>query len=278
MTRSRLRPLVVAALALAPVLVAFGGDAKAPPEAPKPPTTPEPAFENPLADAKVGETLFYKVRDLEGRWTRYFQERVLALDKTDALIEVVEMDEGQTKIYSVDGPSTGWRARGEKLVLPADQPLKWLVEREKKEILFIGEPPTKAIRTTHRYLEEPAEPGRPEAGKRVREIWFSHDLPATGRAKMFPAQRGGERMVISWDKTLSAEECATRAPRYPKPDPKADGGTSSPSGPSEPGMGEPGMAEPGAGEPGMAEPGAGEPGMGEGGMSEPEKPDAGMGG
>ena len=51
-------PSLLAALALAGALPAFAKDEVPLPE---PPTTPLPAFENPLHDAKIGETLRYRV-------------------------------------------------------------------------------------------------------------------------------------------------------------------------------------------------------------------------
>ncbi len=277
MSRPLFSSLAFLAGALATSLAAFGGDAKAPAEAPKPPTTPEPEFDNPLADAKVGETLFYSVRDLEGkRPITYYEERVLALTKDKALIETIETDATDTKLYRVDNGSltTGWRSRAKELKMGDAQ--KWLPERTKSEILFIGDPPTKAIRTKHRYLDEPKDFTVPTGPRRTREIWFSHDVPCTGRAKMYPAQKDGERMVISWSKVLSADECAERAGRYPEDAEKA--GDSKPTA-ADPGMGEPGMDDAGMGEPAMDEPKKDEPKKDEPGMDAepPTKPDEGMG-
>lgn len=278
------RPLLASAAfvvgALATSLVAFGGDAKPPTERPKPPTTPEPAFENPLADAKVGETLFYSVRDLEGkRPLTYFEERVLALSKDKALIETIETDATDTKTYRVDNGrlSTGWRSREKALKLGEIQ--KWIPEKTKSEVLYLGDPATVAIRTTHRYLDEPRDFNTPDGPRRTREIWFSHDVPCTGRAKMYPAQKDGERVVISWTKVLSSDECAERAARYPE-EAESDGGNKAPTTTGEPGMEAPGMGEPGMSEPGMDEPGMDEPKKDEPGMGDepPAKPDAGMNG
>lgn len=268
MARSPLAFLVLLVGVAATSLLAHAGDGKPSPELPKPPTTPEPAYENPLADAKVGETLFYATRDLEGKWTRYFEERVLALSKDKALIETIETDPTDTKNFGVDNSptNTGWKLRAEKL--QGSDLQKWVNDRAKHEILYIGEPPTKAIRAVHRYLDEPKDFTRPDGPRQTREIWFSHDLPATGRAKMYPAQRGGERMIISWDKVLPAEECAKRAAKYPEPEaPKPAGGGEPGMGDPAPGMDEPGMGEPGMGEPGMDAP---TPGMDEPGMDEPK--------
>ena len=279
MARPVLLSVALLASALATSLFAFAGDATAPIDLPKPPETPEPAFDNPLADAKVGETLFYSVRDLEGkRPVSYFEERVLALTKDKALIETIETDATDTKFYQIDASvlSTGWRSRAKELKMGPSQ--KWLPEKSKKEVLYLGAPPTKAIRTTHRYLDEPKDFTVPEGPRRTREIWFSHDIPCSGRAKMYPAQKSGERMVISWSKVLSADECAERAAKYPEED-ASKSGNSVPTTSGEPGMDDPGMGEPAMGEPGMEEP-KGEPKKEEPGMDAepPTKPDPGMGG
>lgn len=214
MARSLWLSLALLGSVSAASIAVFGGDAKPPAEPPKPPTTPEPAFENPAFDAKIGETLFYSVRDLEGkRPMRYFEERVLALTKDKILIETVETDATNTKFYSVE-KSTGWKPRTEKL--QGNEHQKWIQEKAKAEILYLGEPPTKAIRTMHRFLDEPADFTLLEGPRRVRQIWYSHDIPASGRAKMFPALRDGERMVISWDRMLPADECEARRP-LPRP-------------------------------------------------------------
>jgi hypothetical protein len=256
----RLAFLVLAAgFAATTGLLARAGDEK--PALPEPPTTPEPAFDNPLADAKVGETLLYRTRDLESKKRdRFFEERVLALTKDQALVETVECDETGARIFGVDNHPTasGWRSRKEKLEDTAHQ--KWVTAKTKKEILYVGDPPTAAVRTSHRWLDEPRDFSMPEGPRRERQIWFSHDVPATGRVKMYPAQGGGERMVVSWKKVLTPEECAARAARYA--DPSGDKGhgaaTSSPPGGAEPaGMDEPGMGEPEKPEPGMDEPAMG---------------------
>lgn len=279
MRRPLLALAALAAAFLAPALVARAGD-KPPPELPKPATTPLPKFDNPLHDCEVGETLFYKVREIEKEdgWVRYFEERVLARTKDRALIETVETNAAGTSVFQVDndGRNTGWRAIPETLLTGPTQ--KWLADKQKDEILYVGVPATKALRTMHRFLEEPEQFSQPEGPKRVRQIWYTHELPCTGRAKMFPAQRGGERMVLSWEKRLSPEECAKRAARYP--DNEEKGSSSATGGPEggmdEPGMGEPGMEEPGMGEPGMEEPGMSEPGMEEPGMGEPGMEEPGM--
>jgi hypothetical protein len=144
---------------------------------------------------------------------------------------------------------------------------KWVADRQKDEVLLIGEPPRAAVRCTRRVIDEPVDPGLPDGKHQQRQIWYSHDVPVSGRVKMFPAQQGGERMAISWDKKLSEKTCAERAANYPMPPPEEKK--------PEPGMGEAGMGEAGMEEPGMADPGMTEPGMTdpEPGMDEPKKGD-----
>jgi hypothetical protein len=250
----RLSPAL--ALLVLPAAVALADEP--PKDAPKPPTTPLPSFENPLYDAKAGETLLYRVRDLEGKWTRYYEERVLARDGEDVLIETILTDEKGQKDWGrdPDGRNTGWRKVEKEMKLGPTQ--RWVKERERDEVLTIGEPPRAAVRCKRRVIDEPADFTRPEGKRRPREVWYSHDVPATGRVRMFPAQQEGERMLLSWDKVLPAEYCAKRAATYPKPEPPKD---PPPAMDGEPAMGEPGMGEPGMGEPGKGEPGMDEPGM-----------------
>ncbi len=246
------RATVACACALLAGSAALLARADEPPaEMPKPPTTPLPTFENPLHDCAVGETLRYVVREIgvtKPRWTRHFEERVIARTKDKALVETVEMDEGWTKVFSVDTGRSGWRPIPQTPVLGDTQ--RWLAEKEKDEVLYVGDPPTRAVRCRHRYLEEFESPGDSSGAKRVRQMWMSHDVPCTGKVKEFPTPGilDGERMAVSWDRTMTAEECAERAKRF---------------GPADPPSGEAGMAEPAMSDPGMSDPGmSDEPGMG----------------
>jgi hypothetical protein len=98
------RPSIAVALALLAIPPALArADGK-----PKPPDTPLPSFENPLHDAKVGETLFYSVTDhAEGRATRYYEERVLAVGKEKTLVETVETNAQNSKVFSVLASRSG---------------------------------------------------------------------------------------------------------------------------------------------------------------------------
>jgi hypothetical protein len=278
--------LVVAALALLlPSVAARAADAPGA-DMPKPPSTTLPAFENPLHDAQPGESLRYKVRqiDTDEGWVRYFEERVLARsgegEKVEVLIETVETDAAGEKVFSVDNQRTGWVPAGPKLPMP--KAAVWLEDKTKDEVLYVGSPPTAAVRCVRRHRQMPVNPTKPEGEKEVTQLWYSHDVPVTGVVKRFPAQGGGERYAIAWDKRLPAETCTERAKRYPKqeaPSSPTSGTTPTPEpGMDEPGMGEPGMDEPGMGEPGMDEPAMGEPGMEEPGMDEPGRTDGGRAG
>ena len=251
------RPLLLVALPALLLPFSLAARAEDPPkDLPKPPTTPLPDFDNPLWDAKVGETLLYRVRPLDGSWTRWFEERVLARDATDVLIETVETNAEGTKTFAADRDprNSGWRPLSKEMKLGPQQ--SWRTERQKDEIVYVGDPVAKAVRATHRVIEED-DPEKAPGVKRQREIWYSHDAPCTGRVKMFPAQRGGERLAFSWDKVLPADECANRAALYPKEPPPGkedgkEGGKEKPG--KEGGMEEPGM-DGGMTDGGMAEPG-----------------------
>jgi hypothetical protein len=218
------RPLAsLLAFVVAPAL-ALAADA---PELPKPPTTPLPAFENPLHDAEVGETCLYKVREPgnDDGWVRYFEERVLARKRlSDAdrallghgdrvLVETIETNAEGTKEFGVINDATRWRDADPAFVLPGNA--KFVREKQKDEIVYCGgTPPTKAVRATKRVIEYPTMNERPDGPKTQLQIWFSHDVAVLGRAKQFPSVRDGERVALSWDKRLPADVCAKRAERY----------------------------------------------------------------
>ena len=284
MHRHACKALAFAAVALLlPAVLARAADAPGA-DMPKPPKTPIPAFENPFHDAQPGESLRYKVSqiDKEEGWVRYFEERILARtgegDKVEVLLETVETDATGEKIWSVDNQRTGWIPAGPKIPLPPAG--AWLADKTKDEVLFIGNPPTAAVRCVRRHRQMPVNPTKPDGEKEVTQLWYSHDVPGTGVVKRFPAQGGGERYAIAWDKRIPAETCAERAKRYPKQEaPKTPTPETPEPGMDEPGMGEPGMDEPAMGEPGMAEePAMGEPAMDEPAMDEPGMTDAGMAG
>jgi len=228
--------LSFAALAAAvPVLVRAGD---APAEPPKPPTTPLPKFQNPLFDAEVGETCFFSVRmPDEKEPNRYYEERVLARRAKHVLVEVVVAN-AQGKLFSVDGAQSGWRAvSDEDLSFPADSHMQFLKDKEKEEVLVLGDPPSKAVRTVHRFIQYPDDPSKPDGATKIGEIWYSHDVPVTGWAKrtptMFNPRKEGERVSISWSKRLTPEECAKLAAKWASSDPEKK--------PDDAGMEEPGM-------------------------------------
>lgn len=250
--RRLLAALAVVALAL-PALVRAQDALTEPPPTP---TTPLPAFDNPLFDAEVGETCLYKVREpgTDDGWMLWFEERVLARTAKRVLVETIKTDKTGTKDFGVDNTATRWWDVQEGLTIPTG----WTHEKakDKDELLYLGgPPPTHAVRTTKRHIEGPADPSKPDGVKLRIQTWFSHDVPVRGIAKRFPAQREGERVAVSWSKRLPPQECAKRAERYPDDEGKS-GATSptAPTAPSEPAMGEPGMDDPGMGEPPMGEP------------------------
>lgn len=204
----------VAVLVLAGALPAIAKD-EAP--LPEPPTTPLPAFENPLHDAKVGETLRYRVTDQAGSGaTRFYEERVLARKENGrVLVETVETNETGDKVWSVDPSRSGWRPAPAAFRLPADN--EWKTSKQKDVIVYVGEPvPKVAVRATLRVLDEPVMASEPKGRRRERKIWYSHDVPVTGKVQEFPFAGGdsAERKAVAWDKVLSPTECQERAKRY----------------------------------------------------------------
>jgi hypothetical protein len=201
------------------LLAAAAAVAKEEDPLPPPPTTPLPTFQNPLHDAKVGETLRYRVKNLESGSMRWFEERVLARKDDRVLLETVETDETGEKVFSIDPQRSGWRPAPADFTLPEDQ--RWVVEKQKEVLVGIGpagEPPTRSVRCTLRYLDEPEIQSDPKGRRRERRIWYSHDVPCSGKAKEWPAQNDGERLVVSWDRVMTAEECAARAKKYRDPE------------------------------------------------------------
>jgi hypothetical protein len=252
------RTALVSTLLLAALSIAVPAALRAeepPPNAPKPPDTPLPKTMNPLADAEVGETCFYSVKDLQGTKASYFEETLLARSGEWALIETKRTDEKGVKDFGIDSGGSTWRPTAE---FKDNELQKWKPDMVKDEVLYVGpEGAVKAIRCTRRAIDEPENLSKGGGPRRVRQIWFSHDVKVRGIGKMFPAQGGGERRAISWDKKVPADECKSRAEKYGKPPEEK---------PPEPAMDEPGMDEPGPAEPGM-EPGMDEPAMD--GMDEP---------
>jgi hypothetical protein len=243
--------LTAAAIAVPAVLRAE----EPPPNAPKPPDTPLPKLMNPVGDAEVGETCLYSVKDLQGTRASYFEETILVRQGEWVLIETKRTDEKGVKDFGLDAGGSGWRPAGE---FKDTELQKWKPDMVKDEVLYLGrEGAIKAVRCTRRAIDEPDNMTSPEGPRHVRQIWYSHDVKGRGIAKMFPAQGGGERRAISWDKKVPADECKKRAEKHGAPPEEKKDTPPTP----EPGMEEPGMGEPGMGEPGMTEPGMDAPGM-----------------
>ena len=222
-----------------------------PASAPKPPDTPLPKRTNPAFDAEVGETCFYVVKDLQGTRASYFEETVLARSGEFYLLETKRTDAKGQKDFGIDSGTSRWFSTAD---FKDTELQKWKPDMVKDEVLYVGpEGALKAIRCTRRAIDEPDNMTTPDGPRHVRQIWFSHDVKARGIGKMFPAQGGGERRALSWDKRVPADECKSRAEKYEKP-PEEEKKT-------EPGMDEPAMGEPAGMDGGMAEPGMTEPGM-----------------
>ena len=64
----------------------------------------------------------------------------------------VETNPAGDKVWNVDPVRSGWVDAPEAIPLPAGA--LWKKERQKEEILYVGTPPTKALRSTHRVRDE----------------------------------------------------------------------------------------------------------------------------
>jgi hypothetical protein len=219
----------------------------APPNSTPPPTTALPDFEDPIGDAEVGETCFFRVKGKDDR-SRWYEERILARTATRVLVETVMTDAKDEKAFQTIATASGWRPG--KKTFPTDLPkgTTWKTDLQKDEVVYVGpEDAPKGVRCTKRVLEEPVDPSNPDGPKRQREIWYSHDVAARGVAKMLPAAPfgAGERRAISWSKRLTGAECAKLLAAYPtaEEDAKANDASSS-AAMDDPGMDDGGMKEP----------------------------------
>ena len=147
---------------------------------------------HPMADAKPGEYLRY-VEASEG-WKKHFIERVLAVREGEVLYEVMVTNEDGSQDKSPIRRS--WRK------VPKLKPNRRqeIVSSEMVELEVAG----KKLWCRHYVLNEREHPDWPEP-KRRREVWYSNDVPCSGKVK----ESLSGRIVTSWG-MMSEEETKKR--------------------------------------------------------------------
>lgn len=151
---------------------------------------------HPMADAKPGEYLRY-MQETEG-WKKYFVERILAVKEGEVLFELTQTsDDGGEDKQVV---RRGWRK------VPKLKAAKWqtVVKDEMVELEVDG----KKLWCRHFVLDE-REHRDWEEPKRRKEVWYSNDVPCSGKVKDSLAGR----IVTSWG-MMSAEETQKRKKAY----------------------------------------------------------------
>lgn len=157
---------------------------------------PKPARDkleaHPLSDAKPGEYLRYK-EESDG-WKKWFIERILAVREGEVLFEAMVTSEDGTEDKSVI--RRGWRK------VPKLKPNRRqeIVKDEMVEMEVDG----KKLWCRHYVLNEREHPDWPEP-KRRKEVWYSNDIPCSGKVK----DSLSGRIVTSWG-MMSTEELRKR--------------------------------------------------------------------
>lgn len=178
--------LTLLALGLAAVV---GGWAPALAEDPAP---ERPKLEqHPLADAKPGEYLRY-YEEKEG-WKRWFVERVIDTRDGEIYYEVFTTTEDGKDNAAV---RSGWRK------IPKLKPsrIQEILSDEMVEMEVNGQ----KLWCRHYVLSEREHPDYPEP-KRRKEVWYSNDIPCSGKVK----EDVSGRMVFSWG-MMTPEQLAQR--------------------------------------------------------------------
>ncbi len=181
---------LVALVCLPLALVAGSAEAEdAPGERPK-------LTENPLADAKPGEYLRYMEED--GGWKKYFVERILDVRDGEVLWEIFQTNEDGTKDLSP--LRTGW------LKVPEFKPRahQTLISDKMEELEVNGQ----KLWCRHLLIEQQQNPPFPDPKIR-RDVWFSNDVPCSGKVK--EDTRG--RIAVAWG-MLSKEALEARKRAY----------------------------------------------------------------
>ena len=188
MTISRLALTLVALVLLASTFgVAVAGD-----ERPK-------LVDHPMKDAKAGEYLRFEVVD--DKWTRYYIERVLEVKDGKVLWEIARTNE--------DGSKQLGRERMGYITVP---PLKAadhqrVIEDDMRELEIGG----KKLWCRRFLIEELVDPDAPWGEKRSKEVWYSNDIPCSGKVK----DSVNKRVVTKWG-MMPEDEVKKRLEAYKK--------------------------------------------------------------
>ena len=151
---------------------------------------------HPMADAKPGEYLRY-MEASEG-WKRFFVERILAVREGEVLYEIFTTSEDGSQDKSQ--VRRGWRK------VPKLKPNRRqeIVSDEMVELEVDG----KKLWCRHYVLNEREHPDWPEP-KRRRQVWYSNDVPCSGKVK----ESLSGRIVTSWG-MMTPEETQKRKKAY----------------------------------------------------------------
>ena len=180
-----LLPLVAVVLLVLPALVPAAAES----ELPK-------LVKHPLADAKAGEFLVYVEKS--DRWTNYFVERVLQVKDGKVLWELSKTDENGKD----HGPVRAkWRKVDDL------KPNRWQTVTKDKMVEL--EVDGKKLVCRYFKVEEPKDRRWPDGEKISKDIWYSNDVPVSGKVKQDP----GGHMVIKWGQ-MSPEETKKRLEAY----------------------------------------------------------------
>ena len=147
---------------------------------------------HPMADAKAGEYLRFMVA--KDGYKKWYVERILGVREGEVLHEVRQTSEDGSQDKQVI--RRGWRK-----IRPL-KAAKWqeVVKDEMVELEVDG----KTLWCRHFVLNEREHRDWPEP-KRRKEVWYSNDIPVSGKVK----DSLSGRIVTSWGQ-MSAEETQRR--------------------------------------------------------------------
>ena len=167
-------------------------------EAEAPPAERPKLTEHPLKDAKPGEYLRFMTD--QGGWKKYYVERIIDVKEGKVLWEIFQTNNEGTKDLNM--------VRGDWLDVPEFKPSEHqrILSDEMVE-LDVNE---QKLWCRHLYIEQLQNPPFPEPKLR-RDVWYSNDIPCSGKVK----ERPGGRIVLDWG-TLSADVLKQRQEYYRK--------------------------------------------------------------